>query len=143
MKLALSSLLVAFLFSLGLGLSGMTEPNKVLGFLDIFGNWDPSLLFVMAGAIGVHAIAYAIAKKRPSPLLKSSSWQIPSKKELTPALIIGAVLFGAGWGLAGYCPGPAITSAASLSGSSLLFVGSMLIGMLIFKFIDRRTTIRR
>jgi uncharacterized membrane protein YedE/YeeE len=132
MKNNLVALSVGFLFALGLGISGMTQPSKVIGFLDLFGAWDPSLLFVMVGAISVHSLAYRLIKNRPTPLL-STQWHLPTKKELTPSLVIGAILFGAGWGLAGYCPGPALVSVASLTPSALLFVGSMIVGMIAFK----------
>ncbi len=142
MKASLSSLVVGFLFALGLGISGMTQPNKVVGFLDVFGNWDPSLIFVMVGAIAVHSVAYHRIRKRSSPLL-GMHWHVPTKRELTPALILGAVLFGAGWGLAGYCPGPAITSLASFEIEPLVFVTSMVAGMLIFKEIDKFVQMRK
>lgn len=136
MKAGLASLVVGFLFAIGLGVSGMTQPAKVMGFLDLFGNWDPSLIFVMAGAIAVHSVAYRFIRKRSSPLL-SLHWHLPTKRELTPALIIGSVLFGIGWGLAGYCPGPALTSLASLKSEPFLFVLSMIGGMLVFKWLDK------
>ena len=114
----------------------MTQPEKVMGFLNLFGEWDPSLIFVMGGAISVHALAYRLIKKRQSPLF-SLKWHLPTKKELTPALILGSILFGVGWGLAGYCPGPAITSLASFQTEPLIFVVSMLIGMQVFKWTDK------
>lgn len=136
MKSNLSSFVVGLLFALGLGISGMTSPSKVVGFLDIFGSWDPSLMFVMIGAIGVHATSYFFIKKRSSPLL-AGSWHLPSSKEITPSLIIGAILFGVGWGLAGFCPGPAVTSLATLNNRVIIFVVAMIIGMLLFKVFDR------
>lgn len=142
MKNGLSALVVGFIFALGLGLSGMTQPQKVIGFLDLFGQWDPSLMFVMVGAIAVHMVSYRIIRKRKSPLL-SMRWHVPDKRELSPALIIGAVLFGVGWGLAGFCPGPAVTSLASLSLKPFVFVGSMLVGMLIFRAIDKKLNLQK
>lgn len=136
MKAGMASLVVGFLFAIGLGVSGMTQPEKVMGFLNLFGEWDPSLIFVMGGAISVHALAYRLIKKRQSPLF-SLKWHLPTKKELTPALILGSILFGVGWGLAGYCPGPAITSLASFQTEPLIFVVSMLIGMQVFKWTDK------
>ena len=136
MKACMASLVVGFLFAIGLGVSGMTQPEKVMGFLNLFGEWDPSLIFVMGGAISVHALAYRLIKKRQSPLF-SLKWHLPTKKELTPALILGSILFGVGWGLAGYCPGPAITSLASFQVEPLIFVVSMLIGMQVFKWTDK------
>lgn len=142
MKNGLAALVVGFIFSLGLGLSGMTQPQKVLGFLDLFGNWDPSLMFVMVGAIGVHLVSYRLIRRRNSPLL-SMTWHVPDRKDITPALLLGAVIFGIGWGLAGFCPGPAVTSLASLSVKPLVFVGSMIVGMLIFRAVDRKLNLQK
>jgi uncharacterized membrane protein YedE/YeeE len=142
MKNGLAALVVGFIFSLGLGISGMTQPQKVLGFLDLFGNWDPSLMFVMVGAIGVHLVSYRLIRRRNSPLL-SMTWHVPEKKEITPTLLLGAVIFGIGWGLAGFCPGPAVTALASLSVKPLVFVGSMVGGMLIFRAVDRKLNLQK
>ncbi|HET9236360.1 MAG TPA: DUF6691 family protein [Oligoflexus sp.] len=142
MKNGLAALVVGFIFSLGLGISGMTQPQKVVGFLDLFGNWDPSLMFVMVGAIGVHMVSYRIIRRRHSPLL-SRAWHVPEKKEITPALVSGAVIFGIGWGLAGFCPGPAVTALASLSVKPLVFVVSMIGGMLIFRAVDQRLNLQK
>lgn len=137
MKNNLSSFAVGFVFALGLGISGMTQPQKVIGFLDIFGKWDASLIFVMLGSILVHFITYKLIRKRNSPLL-SAHWHVPQKTKLTKSLIIGSILFGVGWGLAGYCPGPALTGVGLLQSGSLLFVGSMLVGMYVFKMLDKK-----
>ncbi len=142
MKQGLAAFVVGFIFAIGLGVSGMTQPSKVVGFLDLFGNWDPSLIFVMVGAIALHSVTYKLIRKRKSPLL-AVDWQVPSKKNLSPALIIGAILFGIGWGLAGYCPGPAVTSMASFQLQPWLFVGAMLLGMLLFKQIDRKLNLQK
>ncbi len=139
---AIAALAVGFIFAIGLGISGMTKPSKVIGFLDLFGKWDPSLIFVMAGAIAVHFVTYRVIRKRASPLLVPN-WQVPTKTELTPALVIGALLFGAGWGLAGFCPGPAMTSLASLQSKPLIFVISMLVGMYLFKFVDKKLKLQK
>lgn len=128
---------VGFLFALGLGVAGMTQPQKVVGFLDLFGNWDPSLIFVMIGAIAVHFISYLFAKKRSSPLL-STQWHLPTRRELTPSLMVGAGLFGVGWGLGGFCPGPAFTTLASLEARPVVFVISMLVGMALFNFAEKK-----
>lgn len=136
MKNDFAALGVGFIFALGLGLAGMTQPHKVVGFLDVFGNWDPSLIFVMIGAIAVHFFTYKIIRKRRSPLF-SPKWHVPTKNELTPALVIGSFMFGVGWGLAGLCPGPAVTSLASFGATPWIFVPSMLIGMLVFKQVDK------
>ncbi|MES2768852.1 MAG: DUF6691 family protein [Bdellovibrionota bacterium] len=142
MKNSLLAFVVGFLFALGLGFSGMTEPQKVVGFLDLFGNWDPSLMFVMVGAIGVHFVMYKIIRKKNSPIL-SAEWHVPNKKDVTPSLIIGSLLFGAGWGLAGFCPGPAITSIASLEMRPLIFVLSMLAGMVLFQLVDKKVKFKK
>ncbi|QDK39352.1 YeeE/YedE family protein [Bdellovibrio sp. NC01] len=123
--------IVGLLFAFGLALSGMTQPQKVIGFLDPW-NWNPSLLFVMIGAIGVHVISYPIVKKRASPLL-DTKWHVPTRKDITARLLLGSLLFGIGWGLGGYCPGPGITSIASGDMRAVFFVGAMLVGMLLFK----------
>lgn len=137
MKDALAAFVVGFIFALGLGISGMTQPSKVVSFLDLFGNWDPSLIFVMGGAIAVHFVAYKLIRKRSSPLL-SSAWHVPTKREITPALVIGSVLFGIGWGLGGYCPGPALTALASFDERPAVFIFSMLVGMFLFRALDKR-----
>lgn len=132
MKNNIAALIVGIIFSLGLGISGMTRPEKIIGFLNIFGNWDASLAFVMVGAIGAHAVAYRLIRRRNSPLF-SKEFYVPTSKELTPSLIIGAFIFGVGWALAGYCPGPAITSLASGQLRPLMFVVSMILGMIAFR----------
>lgn len=142
MKQSLVAFVVGVLFSVGLGISGMTQPHKVVGFLDVFGNWDISLMFVMVGAIGVHFVVYKIFSKRAAPLL-SAQWHLPTKKDLTPSLMIGAALFGIGWSLAGYCPGPALTSLAAGSMATFQFVGFMLLGMFVFKWLDKRYKFNR
>jgi uncharacterized protein len=142
MKLILNSFVVGFLFSLGLGISGMTQPQKILGFLDIFGNWDASLMFVMGGAVGLHLITYKLIRKRVHPIF-DDKWHIPTNKKITPQLIIGSLLFGVGWGLAGYCPGPAIVSLVTGQFEVILFVSSMLFGMLIFKLVEKNLPFKK
>lgn len=142
MRSSLVAFAVGFVFALGLGLAGMTQPSKVIGFLDLFGHWDPSLMFVMLGAIGVHLFTFKVIRQRPSPLL-SPKWHVPTKSELTPALMIGSVIFGIGWGLAGFCPGPAVTSLASFQKAPLVFCVSMLVGMYAFKLVDKKWSIKR
>jgi uncharacterized membrane protein YedE/YeeE len=130
-KLNISSFICGILFSIGLGISGMTQPNKVIGFLDVFGEWNPSLAFVMGGAVLSYlALQLWIQRNFSIPVL-GGSFQIPSRKDLDRSLIFGALLFGSGWGLGGYCPGPAITSLGSGSYNALLFVVAMGIGMLV------------
>lgn len=138
MKNSLVSFSVGVLFALGLGISGMTRPEKVIGFLDIFGNWDPSLMFVMIGAIGVHTIIYHLVKGKTSPLI-STQWHLPQKTEINKPLLLGALLFGMGWGLAGYCPGPALTSLTTFDLGTLTFIASMILGMFVFKLYAKLT----
>ena len=133
----LSEFIVGLLFGLGLLLSGMTDPGKVLGFLDLFGQWDPSLAFVMGGAILVGFFAFAVAKKRTSSFL-GGALSLPKSNVIDKRLVIGSLLFGAGWGLAGFCPGPALVSVAAGQSKAALFVVFMLIGMLIFEVAERR-----
>ncbi|MBL8684012.1 MAG: YeeE/YedE family protein [Myxococcales bacterium] len=116
------------LFALGLALAGMTEPRKVIGFLDVFGRWDPSLMFVMVGGIAVNAAVWLLIKKRPTPVL-SAKWLVPTRRDLDARLIVGSALFGLGWGLGGFCPGPGIVSLASGSMGPWVFVLAMLLGM--------------
>lgn len=142
MKNALASFIVGLIFALGLGVSGMTQPQKVVGFLDLFGQWDPSLIFVMIGAIAVHFLTYRLIRKRNTPLL-DTQWHVPTKRELTPSLMIGSVLFGVGWGLGGFCPGPAVTALASFEGRPLVFVISMLVGMYAFSLVDKKLKLNR
>ncbi|MGR8919654.1 MAG: DUF6691 family protein [Gammaproteobacteria bacterium] len=127
---ALSFLLLGALFAVGLGISGMTQPAKVLGFLDVFGAWDPALMFVMGGAVTVTFAGYRWVLKRPMPLL-AAKFEIPSRRDIDLPLIGGAALFGLGWGTAGFCPGPAITALASGSLDVLVFVGAMFAGFLL------------
>lgn len=137
MKQNAVSFISGLIFSVGLAVSGMTQPQKVIGFLNPW-NWDPSLLFVMIGAVAIHALAYPIIRKRPSPLF-SSDWHVPTRQDITPKLIVGAAIFGIGWGLGGFCPGPAVTSLASAESTPFLFVGAMIVGMLIFKKVDSKS----
>lgn len=124
---------LGLLFAIGLGVSGMTNANKVIAFLDLTDNWDPSLAFVMVGAIGSHLILLRWIRKRSAPRF-AEIFQIPTRTDIDTRLIVGALLFGAGWAIGGYCPGPGIVSTMSLSTQSLVFVGSMIVGMLLFQF---------
>lgn len=142
MKHAAVSFLVGLLFAIGLGISGMTQPQKVIGFLDLTGAWDPSLIFVMAGAVGLHFVTYRLVRKKSTPLL-DKHWHVPTSKEVSPQLVVGAVMFGVGWGLAGYCPGPALTSVAGLSSNALIFVTSMIVGMSLFKIFEKQIMAKR
>ena len=139
MKHRISEFFVGLLFGLGLILSGMTDPSKVIGFLDIFGLWDPSLALVMGGAIAVGFFAFALAKKRTVNFLGGALY-LPTSSQIDKPLVIGAVLFGAGWGLAGFCPGPALVSLASGQIKAAAFVVFMLAGMQLFEILGRRAT---
>jgi len=133
----LSEFLVGLLFGLGLLLSGMTDPGKVLGFLDLFGQWDPSLAFVMGGAILVGFFAFAVAKTRTTNFL-GGALNLPKSNVIDQRLVIGSLLFGAGWGLAGFCPGPALVSMASGQAQAMIFVAAMVVGMIGFEMIERK-----
>lgn len=129
-KPSAAALLSGLLFGVGLGVSGMTLPSKVVGFLDVTGAWDASLAFVMMGAIAVHALMYRLVRRRESPLF-DGVFHVPTRRDLDGRLLLGAALFGVGWGLGGFCPGPALVSAASGAGTAILFVVTMLVGMLL------------
>jgi uncharacterized membrane protein YedE/YeeE len=128
--------IVGLLFGLGLMLSGMTDPSKVIGFLDLFGTWDPSLALVMGGAIMVGVFAFTVAKKRTTTFL-GGVLRFPTNMDIDKKLVIGSLMFGAGWGLAGFCPGPALVSMADGQPKALVFVLAMLVGMLGFELMDR------
>jgi hypothetical protein len=130
MKANVSAFLCGAVFALGLGLSGMTQPSKVIGFLDVAGRWDPSLAFVMLGAIGVHFVFVRIAKRRAAPRF-AAGFVWPTAKSVDAPLIVGALIFGVGWGMAGYCPGPALVSLASFAPSVVVFVAAMAVGTLV------------
>jgi uncharacterized membrane protein YedE/YeeE len=132
----IAEFVVGLLFGVGLMLSGMTDPGKVIGFLDLFGTWDPSLALVMGGAIMVGFFAFTVAKKRTSSFL-GGALRLPTNTDIDKKLLIGSLLFGAGWGLAGFCPGPALVSMADGQPKALVFVVAMLVGMLGFELMDR------
>ncbi len=132
-----SSLIAGFFFGAGLVMSGMTQPTKVIGFLDFFGKWDPTLAFVIAGAVGVHAFGYWFMKKRSKPFF-TQFFQLPTVQSIDAKLVIGSVLFGVGWGLSGYCPGPAFASLVGFNGGVYVFVGFMLLGMFIESKLGRK-----
>ena len=137
MSQRLTEFLIGLLFGVGLLLSGMTDPDKVIGFLDLAGNWDPSLAFVMGGAILVGIFAFAFAKRRTTDFFGGAiRW--PTSNAIDRRLVIGSVVFGAGWGLAGFCPGPALVSLGAGVPQAIAFVGAMLAGMAIFEFLERR-----
>ncbi len=135
----LYALLAGVVFGIGLLLSGLADPHKVLAFLDLAGNWDPSLLFVMGGALLVSAPAFALAARR-GRALDGGPLHLPSKGKVDRRLVLGSLVFGAGWGLAGYCPGPALVSLSWGGLKPLLFVAAMVGGMALFEFFERRRT---
>ncbi len=137
MQRRITEFFVGLLFGLGLMLSGMTDPGKVLGFLDLTGLWDPSLALVMGGAIAVGVFAFSLAKKRSLSFF-GDALRLPTQERITKRLVLGSLLFGAGWGLAGFCPGPALVSMAAGQSKAALFVVFMLIGMGIFEVAERR-----
>lgn len=131
-----TALLAGLIFGLGLILSGMANPAKVLGFLDLAGSWDPSLMFVMGGAIGVAFVGFAAAARRkvtPS----GEPINLPTARQIDRPLVIGALMFGIGWGIAGFCPGPALVGVGMLEPKALLFVLAMLAGMGLFEWRRR------
>jgi uncharacterized membrane protein YedE/YeeE len=132
-----ASLLCGVIFGFGLLISGMTQPGKVLGFLDILGRWDPTLAFVMAAALATSGTGYALARLRQRPLLAPRLvW--PAKTRIDRPLVVGSILFGMGWGLAGLCPGPAIENLASLSPRVIVFVFAMIVGTILKDFAQAR-----
>ncbi|VTU31529.1 putative transporter component [Variovorax sp. PBL-H6] len=135
--IALASLLAGLVFGLGLIVSGMANPAKVLGFLDLAGHWDPSLAFVMAGAIAVGAVAFTMARRRAMSFL-GAEMRLPSARHIDRRLVLGSVLFGIGWGVAGFCPGPALVSLGMGEVKALVFVAAMLVGMGVFELFERR-----
>jgi uncharacterized membrane protein YedE/YeeE len=132
-----TALIAGILFGTGLILSGMTNPRKILDFLDITGHWDPSLLMVMSGALVVSFWAFRYARNREKTLL-DATLHLPSAKRVDTRLIAGSLVFGAGWGLAGYCPGPAITSVLSGQIAPIVFVVAMIAGMAIYELVESR-----
>ena len=141
MKHTLAALCAGLVFGWGLLLSGMGSPAKVQNFLDIFGRWDPSLALVMAGAIAVGLVAFTWARRRRTALL-GDAMQLPAAKAVDGPLLRGAAIFGVGWGLAGFCPGPALMNVVTGEGEVLLFVAAMLVGMLAQHAWARRHSAR-
>jgi uncharacterized membrane protein YedE/YeeE len=133
---ALSSFVAGLVFGIGLVVSGLVNPAKVLGFLDLTGAWDPSLAVVMAGAVAVGAVAFAVAGKRTSTLL-GAPLALPTARGIDRGLVLGSLAFGVGWGLAGFCPGPALVALGAGKVKALVFVAAMLVGMLVFELVER------
>jgi len=142
MKGIVASFAAGSLFAIGLGVSGMTKPSKVLGFLDLFGAWDPSLALVMVGAISVYFLAHRLITRHSRPLF-DSHFHLPTRKDLDHRLVTGSAIFGVGWALGGYCPGPGLVAAASGAGPAIAFVVSMAVGIKLEHSFSRRLTKRR
>lgn len=140
---AITALLAGLLFGIGLMVSGMANPAKVLGFLDLAGTWDPSLAFVMGGAIALGSLAFLIARRRKRSFL-GLPMQLPASANVTLRLVLGSATFGIGWGLAGFCPGPALVALGAGYPKAIGFVAAMVTGMLVFELIERtRTSVQR
>ena len=131
-----TALMAGLVFGIGLIVSGMTNPAKVLGFLDLAGRWDPSLAFVMGGAILVGLVAFGYARKRERTLF-GAAMRLPTATHVDRRLVMGSLAFGAGWGLAGYCPGPALASLVSGGAKPAIFTLAMLAGMVLYDILDR------
>lgn len=138
----MKQLVVAFgsgvLFALGLAISGMTQPQKVVGFLDFTGAWDPSLALVMGGALAVYVPAYFLIRKRRARPVLAARFVVPPPRPIDARLLGGAALFGVGWGISGFCPGPAIVSVAGLAPAALTFLPAMLVGALFVRWLRGR-----
>ncbi|AOY87622.1 hypothetical protein BKP64_05245 [Marinobacter salinus] len=138
MKYSLASFISGLIFGLGLIVSGMSNPEKVLGFLDLAGLWDPSLAFVMGGAILVGLGAFAVARRRTLSFL-GFNMKVPGHTHIDKRLVIGGLTFGVGWGIAGFCPGPALVALGAGETKAMVFVAAMVAGMLIFEVLERRS----
>ncbi len=130
MRKLFAAWIAGFIFAMGLGVSGMTKPSKVIGFLNLSPGWDPTLAFVMGGAVLVYAIGFHLIRRRSKPVL-ASEFHIPAKYPIEWKLCVGAAIFGVGWGLGGYCPGPAVVAAMNGSSQTLLFVLMMVFGFVL------------
>jgi len=141
MRNRISEFVIGLIFGMGLIISGMTDPGKVLGFLDVTGLWDPSLALVMGGAVLVGLLAFTIARRRTTTLL-GRPMQLPTARHIDRRLVLGSLAFGAGWGIAGFCPGPAIVSLGAGQAKAFVFVLAMLVGMGAFEWLERRRKAR-
>ena len=139
---AVSAFVVGLLFGVGLIISGMTDPSKIVGFLDVAGAWDPSLAFVMGGAVLVGFVAFRFARKRTVSFL-GGAMHLPTARHIDRELILGSLAFGVGWGLAGYCPGPAVVSLGAGQDKAVVFVVAMIAGMALYEAADRFWNARR
>lgn len=136
MRRNIAAFVVGLVFAVGLAVGGMTDPLKVIGFLDVTGDWDPSLAFVMGGAVVVYAAFFRRITRRTAPVLEPT-FHLPTRRDIDRRLVFGALFFGAGWGLAGYCPGPALVSTMSFGAGAWIFTGSMLAGMALHQWWSR------
>lgn len=139
MRACLSAFVAGLLFGGGLLLSGMADPANVLGFFDVLGAWNPTLAFVMAGGLGVTLLGYRLVLRRPAPVCESK-FQVPTSRLIDARLLGGAALFGLGWGIAGYCPGPALVATAGGFTEAVIFTAAMVAGMGVWKFVGWRAT---
>lgn len=139
MRVSIVAFISGVIFAIGLGISGMTQPQKIIAFLNINSKWSPALILVMASALLVSSATYFMVRKKMKPFI-ADHWSLPTNNAIDKALIFGSILFGIGWGLAGYCPGPAFVSLVSLQRPAFLFVASMLFGMFIFKIFKKVST---
>jgi len=135
--LVLASLISGLVFGLGLIVSGMANPAKVLGFLDLAGPWDPSLALVMAGAVAVGVVGFAVARHRTTSFL-GAAMKLPTARNVDRRLVLGSVMFGIGWGIAGFCPGPGLVALGMGERKAAVFVAAMLAGMVLFALFERR-----
>jgi uncharacterized membrane protein YedE/YeeE len=133
----LAAFVVGILFAVGLGVAGMTLPRKVIGFLDFTGEWDPALAFVMGGAVLVYFVGYRLVTQRAARPRFAAKFSLPTRREITPRLVVGATLFGLGWGLGGFCPGPALASVGSGAPEVFAFIAAMMGGMYLHGVVDR------
>lgn len=131
------SFISGVLFAIGLALAGMTQPNKVMSFLDWSPAWNPSLLFVMGGAVTFNLIAFRLIMRRTKPLF-DETFHIPQRTQITKPLVLGSLIFGVGWGLSGFCPGPAFVSTCARNFKALVFVACMLVGMKLFQVLRQK-----
>ena len=141
MRNRISEFAIGLVFGLGLIISGMTDPGKVLGFLDLAGLWDPSLALVMGGAVLVGLLAFTLARKRTTSVL-GGPMRLPTARQIDRRLVLGSLAFGVGWGIAGFCPGPAIVSLGAGEPKAVVFVLAMLAGMGAFEWLEMRKTVR-
>ncbi len=132
----LSFVLAGALFAAGLIVGGMVQPSKIIAFLDVTGDWDPSLAFVMLGAVGVHSVTYRVITRRSAPIY-SPRFLVPQRQDLTWSLLVGSAVFGIGWGLGGYCPGPGLVASGAGLGHAFMFTGGVLLGHWVYSGYDR------